>query len=170
MAVRIFPWIIFAVAFILIGVFYESLPTRVVITKGIFGGPDVVADKSPFTVFRVVLIDLICAFAIEIMRRRSVSVELQPGYERFWLILLFTAALKSLFQSLELIFAPTNEYFYAVLAIVVTGVALAAVVGRKLISDFDRSEWKLARGDRLLLGICLTCYLVIAVGPVLYFR
>lgn len=170
MAVRIFPWIIFAVAFILIGVFYESLPSSVVITKGIFGGPDVVAAKSLFTVFRVVLIDLICACAIEIMRRRNVSVKLQPGYERFWLILLFTAALKSLFQTLELVSAPGNTSSYIVAVIVGIGVALAAVVGRKLISDFDRSEWKLARGERLLLGLCLTGYLVIAIGPILYFH
>jgi hypothetical protein len=170
MAVRIFPWIIFAVAFVLIVVFYESLPSSVVITKGIFGGPDIVAAKSPFTAVRVVLIDLVCAFAIEIMRRRSVSVKLLPDHERFWLILLFTAAFKSLFQTLELVSVPGNASFYAVLAVVVTGVALAGLVGRKLISNFDRSDWKLTRGERLLLGVCLTGYLVIAIGPIMYFR
>lgn len=172
MALRFFPWLVFAAALILVAVFYTSLPSDIVIARGLFGGSDIVAPKTLFTAFRVVLIDLLCAFAIEVMRRRPVSPKIQPDYQTFWQVLLFAVAFKCLFQTLELV-SPADQasiYFYVTVAVVILGIALAAFIGRKIFSAFDREDWKLNGSGQLLLAGLLIGYLAIAIGPVIFFR
>ncbi len=172
MVIRVLPWVAIALAFCLVGVFYNSLPAEITITRRPFGGSDLIAPKSVFTAFRVVLIDLLCALAIEIMLWRTVSPKVRRSYLRFWHVLMLTVGFKCLLQAFELIAAPqlTSIYFYAVIAVVAIGFAVAAFFGRNLISNFDRADWKLGLRESCLLGGLFAGYLAIAIGPAIYYR
>ena len=107
-AFRIIPWLILLIPFAVLALFYASLPNGILITRSFFGNEAVIASKSLFTVFRVPLIEIVCAVAIEVMRRKFANVN--ADYYSMWSILLYTVALKSLLQAFEIVSA--NKLFY----------------------------------------------------------
>jgi hypothetical protein len=130
------------------------------------------APKSLFTVFRVPLIEIVCGLAIETMRAKVSNSESNTGYFLMWSVLLYTAALKSLFQVFEFIsstvyFSPNyaDFFFYATLATVICGICLAFVKGRKVFSNFHRNDWKLSLKKKVFLSILLAAYFILAIMP-----
>jgi len=100
---RITPWLILLLTFVILAFSYNSIPDEVLITRSFDGSNPTFAPKSLFTVFRVPLIEVVCALAIEIMRRNSAASksEKHADYYSIWSVLLYTVAFKSLFQTFE---------------------------------------------------------------------
>src|SRR5215213_6196171 len=96
---RIIPWSVLLISFVILALFYNSLPNQILIVRSFFGNESVIAQKTLFTVFRVPLIEAVCAATVEIMRRKFAPGN--AGFSMTWNILLYTVAVKSLFQSLE---------------------------------------------------------------------
>jgi uncharacterized membrane protein len=84
------PWIILCIPFILLAYFYDSIANGVMIARSFDGSNPILAPKSLFTVFRVPLIEIVCAAAIEMMLLRFSKSE--SNYYLMWIILLYTVA------------------------------------------------------------------------------
>lgn len=160
---QIIPWMIVLLPFLLLAFSYGSLSSQILIARNIDGSGAVYAPRSAFVVFRVPLMELVCALAIEIMRRPFARDAVHRNYYLMWTALLYTVGFKSLFQSLEIVFSTlSNVYFYLTASVVVLGIVVASVPGIKAFSGFSRK-------DRLftilqisaLLGLLLA-YIVLA--------
>src|SRR5215213_9472884 len=127
---KIFPWLILAITFFALAYFYNSVAGEILIYRG-FGGDTLFAPKSVFTVFRVPLIELVCAALVEVMRRKFSRSESGRAAASIWNVLLYTVAFKSLFQTFEFIAsfvynaqAYADVFFYATIFAVVGGIFL----------------------------------------------
>lgn len=140
------------------------------ITRSFFGNEAVFAPKSLFTVFRVPLIEIACAAAIEVMRRKF--VETNANYYLMWSILLFTTAFKSLFQAFEIISSKTYAelFYYLTFAVVIIGIISALFAGRKFFSSFFSQKWTLNGLEKTILAVILIAYLGLAIVPVFVFK
>jgi hypothetical protein len=178
-AFRILPWVILLVPFFILALFYNLISSEV-LTYRSFGGNEIqYAPKSLFTVFRVPLIEIVCASIIEIMRRKTLEFnsEIRLGYYSMWSVLLFTVALKSLFQTFEFvstsIFSQSvyaSIFFYVTLAIVIGGIILAFVKGKKILASFQSKSYGLKNWEKISLTIFFLVYLSLAFAPMLIYR
>lgn len=166
-AFRIIPWLILLIPFAVLALFYASLPNETLITRSFFGNEAVVASKSLFTVFRVPLIEILCAMAIEVMRRKFANVN--ADYYSMWSILLYTVALKSLFQAFEIV-SSNNLFYYLTFGVVIVGIILALFRGRRFFSDFFRNNQKFSGAETAILVIALIAYLGLAIVPTFVFK
>lgn len=171
---RVVPWIILLISFILLLFFYNSISEEVLIYRSFDGSRNQFAPKSLFTVFRVPLIEIVCALMIEIMRRKAFDSETksQSNYYLMWSVLLYTVALKSLLQSFEFISTSVfqssnfaNFFFYATFAVVIGGIILAFIEGRKLFIKFNRQDWKLNIWEKIGLASLFLTYVYLAFAP-----
>ena len=166
----VIPWGILLLSFAVLAFCYNSIADEVVIARAFFGNPAVLAGKSFFTVFRVPLIDTICAVIIAIVLRRLSIVA--PRLSNFWLVLLYTAACKSLLQAFEIVSPPnvSDIFFYMTIAIVAAGIASAFFFVRNNLSGFFKSLGKLDAVESLALVLLLIAYLGIGIVPMFVFR
>lgn len=141
------------------------------------GSETIFAPKSIFTVFRVPLIEVVCAGAVEILKPKLPGAGAASGNFSAWNILLYTIAFKSLFQMFEFVFSAiysstpyANFFFYATLVVVFSGIALMISRRREVLNDFRRREWQLTVARKLSLLILLTTYLALAFGPVFIYK
>lgn len=182
-AVRIIPWIILAVPFVVLAFFYDSIENQILVARSFFGDETIYAPKSLFTVFRVPLIEIVCAAAIETIRPQPAATAANPDYFSIWNVLLYTIALKSLFQVFEFISlsvfhspARADFFFYITLATVIGGICLVIGTARKGFSDYRRRRRdSLASGRKkilmgILLGILLAAYFILALLPVFIYK
>lgn len=170
---QIAPWLIILIPFLILAYSYDSLANPVLIARSLFGDEAVVAPKSLFTVFRVPLIELVCAAVIEVMRRRAggENTKTVAEYYLFWTILLYTVALKSFLQTIEAVSpADSSDYFYYLtLATVVIGIVAAGIAGRKLLSNLKDVTGKFNRLELAALALLLIAYLGLAFVPLYIF-
>lgn len=163
---RYAAWTILLGSFVILAAFYTSLPSEVIITRGFFGSLDTLAPKSLFTVFRVPLIEVVCALAITLMLSGDEKTQLQADYNAMWNILLFTVAFKSLFQTSETICSQhANLFFYTTLATVMLGLVLAFLPGRRFFASASRPHSKLSGTKKLMLASLLLFYIGLALVP-----
>ncbi len=103
MLYRVAPWAILFLSFAILAISYDTIPDEVLIARNLDGSNPTFAPKSLFTVFRVPLIEVVCALVVELMRRKSSrsDSEIHANYRSMWSILLYTVAFKSLFQTFE---------------------------------------------------------------------
>lgn len=174
-AYRILPWVILCIPFILLAYFYTSIAEEVLVARNFDGSNNILAPKSLFTVFRVPLIEIVCAAAIEVMLLRFSKSE--SDYYSIWIILLYTVALKSLLQEFEFIStsvysAPdyANIFFYATIVIIVCGIILTIIKGRNVFTDFRSGDFKLNRLEKIVLTSLFIIYLGLAFVPMFIFR
>ena len=174
-AFLIIPWIILLVPFIILAFLYNSIDEQVLLMRSFTGNQTVYAQKSLFTVFRVPLIEIVCAAAIETMRAKFSRSKPNAGFT-LWSILLYTAAFKSLFQVFEFIslavyYSPyyAELFFYATLLTVIAGICLAVIKGRKIFSSSSRSDWKLSLAEKTFLSVLLAAYFILAIVPAFIF-
>jgi hypothetical protein len=162
------------ISFLLVGASYAALPREIPLLRDWTGHGILWATKSPVTAFRIPFMGLISASIAAVMRNRARTVEdpvRRAGYSDMWSVLLWTAAIKSLFEVMEFrtLAAPTLLEHYAgsigTIASVVVGIALALARGWKVLSAFDRTEWRLARRDRIVLASLVVLYAAVAVLP-----
>ena len=171
--IRIIPWIILAVTFIILAFFYNSIENEILIATSLYEDESIYAPKSLLTVFRVPLIEFVCAAAVETARPKSE----ESDYFSIWNVLLCAVALKSLFQFLEFIstsvFSASTQaalFFYLTLAAVAVGVCLALATGRKFLSAENRKDWELSPLKKIFLVILLVAYFVLAIAPMYIFK
>ncbi len=170
---QITPWTILLLSFVILAISYHAIPDEVLIYRSLDGSNPTFAPKSLFTVFRVPLIEVVCALAIELMRRRfaNSNSETRASYYSIWNILLYTVAFKSLFQILEDVstknFAPL--FFYITIGVVITGIVLVLLKGRRFFSTLNRENWRLNYLEKLALAILLVVYLGLAFVPMFMF-
>jgi hypothetical protein len=167
---QIIPWLVLLLSFVILVVFYDLIPKEVLITRSFFGDEATVAPKSFFTVFRVPLIEVVCATAIEIMRRKFTNVN--ADYYAMWTILLYTVAFKSLFQTIEIVSSVryANIFFYLTFAVVIVGVILALLKGRKFFSNFLNNSSAFNGFEKAFLLLVLMAYLGLAIIPIFVFK
>lgn len=175
-AVKIFPWFVLAIPFVGLVYFYNSIAGEILIYRSFGGGDAVFAPKSLFTVFRVPLIEVVCAALVETLRPRFAGSKSGFGAFSAWNILLYAIAFKSLFQFLEFISAAVYNapdyadfFFYATFAAVIAGIALALAKWRKVFADFQRREGKSSGAKKIALGVFLLAYLMLAIAPMFVF-
>lgn len=166
------PWLIILLSFGIVAVFYEILPHEILIARGIFDGENVTAPKSIFTAFRPQLIDLICAMAIEVMRRNAVERALPDEHGSFWTTLLFVAAFKSLFQALETVAGPnySSFWFYVTAFVVIVGILGALIQSRRIFTSFRLEHWVVERRRQVLLLVLLGAYIGISLVPIFLYN
>ena len=162
---RITPWLILLIPVAVLAYFYNSLADQVLIYRSFFGNEVTLAPKSFFTVFRVPLIEIICAATIEIMRGKF--DEAKADYYAMWTIFLYTVAFKSLFQAFEIISSENfiNLFYYLTLGVVIIGIILALLAGRKFFLNPFRGDWEFSRLEKTVLVINLIAYLGLAIVP-----
>lgn len=167
---RITSWLILLVSFAILAFSYNSLPNEILIARSFFGNEAIVAQKSLFTVFRVPLIEAVCAAAVEIMRRKFAAVNAKLSL--MWKILLYTVSLKSLFQSLETVSAENfaNLFFYLTVAVVSLGLIAALFVGRGIFLKSLRAARKFNLAETAILISLLIIYLGLAIVPILVYK
>ena len=167
------PWILILIPFVILAYSYDSLSDPVLIARDFFGDGVIVAPKSLFTVFRVPLIEVVCAAAIEVMRRRAraKTPKTDAEYYLFWTILLYTVAAKSVLQTIETVsLTDSSNYFtYVTLGAVVIGVLAAIIAGRKLLSNLKSVTGKFSLFDLAALAVLLIMYVGLALAPVYIF-
>jgi hypothetical protein len=167
---RYAPGLILLASFLLLAVFYDSLPPEVIITRGIFGDVDTVAPRSLFTVFRVPLIDAICATAAAVLLQKFSLVA--PPLARFWLILLYTAACKALLQACEIVSPPglADVFFYLTIAFVAAGIIAAFAVAARHLSGLVKGLGRFSAVETVVLAMLLVAYLGVAIVPSFVYR
>ena len=168
---QIIPWLIIFTPFLILACLYGSLPEEILISRSLFGNEVVVAPKSVLSVFRVPSIEVACGLVIETMRRRFASTDskVYRDYYLFWTILLFTVALKSLAQTVETVSPDLATLaFYTTISIVIAGLIAAAIIGRRLVSNFRQFDRKFSRIEILALASLLFAYLGLAFLPAYY--
>ena len=179
MVMKIFPWLVLAIPFPALAYFYDSIAAEILIYRSFFGdgGETVFAPKSPFTVFRVPLIEVVCAAMVETMRRKFSRSESGLMTASMWNVLLYTVAFKSLFQTFEFIAsfvyksqACADAFLYATIAAVAVGIFLAVVKCRDIFRNFRREDWKASPREKIILGVSLISYLFLAVAPMFVYK
>jgi len=170
---RILPWTILSLSFVIPAFYYDAISEEVLITRSLDGSNPTFAPKSPFTVFRVALIEVVCASVIELMRRRYAdsNSEIHRNYYSMWSVLLYTVAFKSLFQTFEIVSSKqfANLFFYLTFGVVIAGIITALLKGRKVFSAFNRADWSFGRAEKLALAILFVVYLSLAFVPTFMF-
>jgi hypothetical protein len=163
---RAIPRAIILLPFLILGISYNSLPADIMIFRHLDGTADY-APKSLFTVFRVPLIEVICGLAVEVMRRRLAKVDEHRSYYLMWTVLLYTVAVKTLLQALEMISSERNAriFFYLTAAAVAIGIICTVFTGRKAFTGIKRGAWKLELWEKLALIGLLISYLFLAFAP-----
>jgi hypothetical protein len=163
------PWLILLLPFVIPAVFYNSLPNEILIARSFFSDEVTVAPKTLFTVFRVPLIEIVCAAAIELMRRKFAD---NADYYSMWSILLYTVSLKSLLQAFEIV-SPgelAKDFFYVTFGVVIIGVIPALIKGRRFFTDLFRGNGKFSVVETAFLVIILFAYLGLAIVPIYVFQ
>ena len=163
---RIIPWTVILLPFLIVGLSYHLLPPEIMIFRHLDGMADY-APRSLFTVFRVPLIEIVCALAIEIMRRRAAKTDNHKSYYLMWTVLLYTVAAKTLLQALEMISSERNAriFFYATAAAVAVGIICTVFTGRKAFTSINGRAWKLGLWEKAALFALLAGYLILAFAP-----
>ena len=178
-ALRIISWIILFVPFVALSLFYNSIGNEVLTYRSFDASEIQYTPKSLFTVFRVPLIEVVCALVIEIMRRKisESNGEILLSYHSMWSVLLFTVALKSLFQTFEFVSTSVfsqpfyaSVFFYSTLAIVFAGIILAIIKGRKFFANFQSESRKLGNWEKISLTILFLIYFSLGFAPMLIYR
>ena len=164
------PWLILLVSFVILALLYNSLPNEILIARSFFGNEATFAPKSLFTVFRVPLIETVCAATVEIMRRKFAPVDAK--FALAWSILLYTVSLKSLFQSFETVSAENlaDMFFYLTIVIVALGLLAALFVGRGFFTKSSRAVGNFGIFDTSILIFLLVSYLGLAIVPILIYK
>jgi len=176
-AVKILPWLVLAIPFFALAYFYDSIAGEILIYRSFGGNDSVFAPKSLFTVFRVPLIEVVCALLVEVMRRKFLRSESGLPVASMWNVLLYTVAFKSLFQTFEFIASSVynaqtyaDVFFYATTAAIAGGIFLVVIKCRDIFRNFRREDWNASASEKIILGVLLISYLFLAFAPMFIYK
>ena len=165
--------LMFCAPFVLLAASYAALPSELPILRVPLGNALTFAPKSVFTVFRVPLMNLAHGLIAAVMLSRVgdfENAERRASYSRIFKTLLFTVALKSDFEAMELsvLAAPATLGSYGrwlaagTVLSVVAGLSLALVRSRGV--PIPWTELRLAIRDKMALGGLLIAYVGMVVA------
>ena len=165
--------------FVVLAASYRLLPSELPVMQALIAGSANMASKSLFTVFRVSLMNFADGLMAVVMLMRSIDFtipERRVAYSKLFSTLLLTVGLKSDFEAMEFtaLVAPTAlarySHFlgFATLTIVLVGIAVAFIRGRK--APLPWPELHLALDDKLILGGLFGLHLVIVLLSFLILR
>ena len=165
--------LMFGAPFLLLAHRYEALPAEIPVLRNPLLHAMIFAPKSAFTVFRVPLMNLSHGLMAGVMVSRSEDfkdAERRAGYSALFSTLLFTAALKSNFEALEISRVASSHGWITAgtVGCVVVGVLLAFVRGRR--TRLPWTELRLRTGDKIALTALFGLYLVIVTASFLIGR
>lgn len=155
-----------AAPFLLLAARYDALPSALAVLRGPGTGAVMMAQKSPFTVFRVPLMNLTHGLMAAVMLTcgaQFVEARRRLAFCRVFLALLFTVALKSDLEALEMgSFGAAHWLTVGTVASVVCGLALALAFSRGV--PLPWPEWKVGgiRGAALLALLAIYIGLVVS--------
>jgi hypothetical protein len=164
----------FGAPFLLLAYCYGALPVDVTILRNPIAGAVLVASKSPFTVFRVPLMNVTHGIMCAVMLSRSghfKDAQRRVAYSRIFLTLLFAIALKSDFEALELSgqawsFGPLVSWLTrGTVMSVVGGLAIAFLHARRV--PLPWAELRLSKLDKIALASLFAAYLAIVIASLL---
>ena len=168
---RLVLMLLFAIPFLLIAAAYDKLPAQIPVLRLSIGHVAFVAQKSPFVVFRVPLMNLIHGTMAAMMLSYApafTNTERRIGYSNIFSTLLYAIGLKSMFEGLELASPAVRvsaalEHWLVLptFACVVGGLAFALWRGRT--TPLPWPELRLKNGQKLALAGLFGLYLVIVV-------
>jgi hypothetical protein len=160
--------VMFGAPFLLLAGLYDALPAELPVLRNVFAGSVIVAAKSPFTVFRVPLMNLTHGLMAAVMLAHASDVEEDKGRASYFALfstLLFAIGLKSIFEALELGgMAPPLGSFrgWAAAGTVVSVVGgLMLAFFRSRTASIPWRELRLSTRDKTVLAVLLVCYLAI---------
>jgi hypothetical protein len=165
--------LMFSVPFVLLGVCYAALPSELPVLRIPMGHAVTLATKSAFTVFRVPLMNLTHGLMAAVMLSRArdfENAERRVSYASMFATLLFTVALKSDFEAMEIssLATPTALGSYARwLAAgtglsVVAGLSLALMRGRRV--PIPWPELRLRIRDKIALAGLFALYVGLVIA------
>lgn len=164
----------FCVPFLVLAACYSALPDELVVLRNALGGRVLVALKSPFTVFRVPLMNLAHGLMAAVMLSCTADftdAKRWASYSRVFLTLLFAVALKSNFEALEISglawsFGPVAPWLTrGTVVSVVGGLILALVHSRGV--PLPWPELRLTIQDKIALSCLFAAYLGIVTATLL---
>jgi hypothetical protein len=160
---------LFTIPFLLIAAAYDKLPSEVPVLRVVIGHAVLFAQKSPFIIFRVPVMNLIHGTMAAMMLSYApvfVNAERRIGYTDIFSTLLYTIGLKSTFEGLEFIaqglgVCAALRYWLAffILLCVVGGLVVALWRSRKV--PLPWPELRLQSGQIFALAGLFTLYLII---------
>lgn len=167
--------VMFGAPFILLATCYTAIPAQVPVIRMPLSHAMAVATKSVFTVFRVPLINLIHGLMAAVMLARATDFEhgeRRGSYAGIWATLLFTIALKSDFEALELgsLALPValrsySPWFTAGTVLsVLSGLTLALIRGRH--APVPWPELHLRLRDKIVLATLFAFFIGLVIASV----
>ncbi len=171
----LFLCVMFCLPFVLVGVSYGALPSKLPVIRLFLGHVVLWAPKSLFMVFRVPLMNLIHGLMALVMLSREKdfgSRERRTSYSYIFSTLLFTIGLKSNLEALAFVavadpaLLPDARWIGpGTLMTVVIGLALAATRGRRV--PLPWPELRLTKRDKVVLSGLFAGYITILIASLL---
>jgi hypothetical protein len=165
----------FLAPFLVLGFCYGALAPELTVLRNPMAGEVLVASKSPFTVFRVPLMNVAHGMMCAVMlshRGDFKDAQRRAAYCRIFLTLLFAIALKSDFEALELgggqalPLRPLLPWLTrGTVLSVVAGLGIASLHARRV--PLPWAELRLSKLDKVALGFLLVAYLAIGIASLL---
>jgi hypothetical protein len=155
----------FCAPFVLLVAGYQAIPQQVPVLRIPGSHAVALASKSIFTVFRVPLMNLIHGLMAAVMLSHASDfkiVERRNAYSGVFTTLLFTVALKSDFEALEISSRVLPALAACTVLCVIAGLALALWQSRKV--PIPWPELQLKTRDKAALAGLFTLYLGIVFG------
>jgi hypothetical protein len=164
----------FLAPFLLLGCCYGALAPELTVLRNPMAGAVLVASKSPFTVFRVPLMNVAHGMMCAVMlshRGDFKDAQRRAAYCRIFLTLLFAIAVKSDFEALEASaqacpLGPLVPWLTrGTVLSVVAGLGIASLHARRV--PLPWAELRLSKLDKVALGFLLVAYLAIGIASLL---
>jgi len=163
--------LMFTLPFLLLAGVYDALPAELSVLRNPLSGAVTVAPKSAFVVFRIPWMNLTHGLMAAVMLSRRADFEdegRRASYSALFSTLLFSIALKSDFEALEIsgLAGRLGHLATAGAALsVVGGLILAFIRGRH--APIPWSELRLSTRDKVLLAGLFVSYLAIVTTSLL---
>lgn len=162
------------IPFVLLPIFYDSIPQQVPAFVDIKGNPTLTMNKSAFSVFRLPFMAIMTQIACFTMYSVKLEYEKEKN-QLLWLSVSFLAALKMSLTSMEVLIYDNSEMLnifrtivlivvcIAVVGIVVYGYSLYKKYNKQFIQYFS----KVSKLQKTLLFISLIGYVLLTLFPLI---
>ena len=162
------------IPFVLLPIFYDSIPQQIPAFVDIKGNPTLMMNKSIFSVFRLPLMGIMTQIACFTMY--SVKLEYEKEKNKLlWLSISFLAALKMSFTSMEVQIYGNSEMLNVFRAIVLIVVCIAVIgivfygysLYKKYNKQFIQYLSKVSKLEKTLLLLSLIGYVLLTLFPLI---
>lgn len=162
------------IPFVLLPIFYESIPQQIPAFVDIKGNPTLTMNKSIFSVFRLPLMGIMTQIACFTMYLVKIEYEKEKN-KLLWLSISFLAALKMSFTSMEVLIYGNSEMLNVFRTIVLIVVCIAVIgivfygysLYKKYNKQFIQYLSKVSKLQKTLLLLSLIGYVLLTLFPLI---